>query len=155
MMMRAQTKVEKTEKPEKIIMTRPSNRKQVIELLRRGGSLEHMDVRGLDLSGISFDGANLRSTKLADANLARCTFRGADLTSASMWHANLKDAIFDEAVLDSADLDCANIDGCTFRNARIRKTIFPLNRSGMDQVMESVRSGSRVRMEAIDFEDEG
>ncbi|MCB9760070.1 MAG: pentapeptide repeat-containing protein [Alphaproteobacteria bacterium] len=133
---------------------RPLSRKQVLELLRRGKSLEQADIRGLDLSGLCFDGVNLRWTKLADANLARCSFRGADLTSASMWHANLKDAIFDEAVLDGADLDCANIDGCTFKDARIRKTIFPIPRDQMGQVMESIRLGTRIRVEREDFAEE-
>ena len=148
--MRASTRTQKT-----VPAQRPLTRKQVIDLLRRGRSLEQADIRGLDLSGINFDGVNLRWTKLADADLSQCSFRGADLTSASMWHANLKDCAFDDAVLDGADLDCANIDGACFKGARIRKTIFPIPRTEMHQVMESVRTGSPVRVDPSIFEDEG
>ena len=122
------------------------SRKQVQEALRRGSSLADADMRGLDLSDLSFDQADLRRAKLADANLSRCSFRGADLRSASLWHANLKDAVLDESVLEEADLDFANLDGVTLKAARVRKAIFPQERLSMDSVWSAVRTGHRLEM---------
>lgn len=147
--MRATTNPDQWNQP-----TRVLTRKQVVDLLRRGQSLEKVDVRGLDLSGLNFDGVNLRWTKLADANLQRCSFKGADLSNASMWHANLKDASFEQAVLDFADLDCANLDGATFLGARIKKTIFPFQLLPIEVVEQSVRTGVRVRMKDVDLGEE-
>ena len=113
-------------------------------MLRKNGNLEHLDLRGADLSGVSFDGANL----------ARCSFRGADLSGASMWNANLKDACFDDAILEDADLDCANIDGCSFKNARIRKTIFPTPRLSLHQVQDSLRTGAKIKLEKKSQDDD-
>jgi uncharacterized protein YjbI with pentapeptide repeats len=54
--------------------------------------------------------------------------------------------VFDGANLEEADLDFANLDGSTFRDAKVRKAIFPFNRISMDNVQQSVRSGRRIRM---------
>ena len=134
--------------------TRIPSRKQIVDMLRKNGNLEHLDLRGADLSGVSFDGAKLRWIKLAEANLARCSFRGADLSGASMWNANLKDACFDDAILEDADLDCANIDGCSFKNARIRKTIFPTPRLSLHQVQDSLRTGAKIKLEKKSQDDD-
>ncbi len=122
--------------------------------LARGDSLADNDLRGLDLTGVCFDGADLRRAKLAESNLARATFRGADLSGASLWHSDCKDAVFDEANLEEADLDFANIDGCTFKNAKVRKAIFPNPRQTLDEVTQSVRTGKKIRVDTRGFEDE-
>ena len=83
---------------------------------------------------------------MAEADLSRCTFKGANLTHASMWHANLKDASLDGATLEGTDLDFANLDGCTLKGARVKKAIFPLHRISMDEVLDSVKTGARLRM---------
>jgi uncharacterized protein YjbI with pentapeptide repeats len=116
--------------------------------------MTELDLRGTDLSGLSFEGIDLAYSKLADADLSRCSFKGANLTSVSLWHANLKDASFEGAVLDFADMDCANIDGCTFKGARLKKTILPNPRTSLTQVEDSVRTGRRVAFKAdeLDFE---
>ena len=64
------------------------SRKQILDAIRRGASLESVDLRGVDLSGISFDNLDMRDAKLAEANCTRCSFRNANLTGASLWHAN-------------------------------------------------------------------
>lgn len=125
---------------------RTLTKKQVIDMVSRGQSLAEMDMRGIDLSGVAFDGADLRFAKLAESNLARATFRGADLTGASLWHSDCKDAVFDGANLEEADLDLANVDGATFREANVRKAIFAFSRVSLEQILQSVRTGRRVRM---------
>ena len=121
-------------------------RKQVQDAIRRGTSLVGADLRGVDLNGISFDNVDLTRAKLADTNLSRCTFHGANLSHASFWHANLKDASLDQATLEGTDFDFANLDGCTVKGARVKKAIFPLNRITMDEILDAVRTGQRLRM---------
>lgn len=127
---------------------RPLNKKQITDILAKSKDLSDTDMRGIDLIGVVFDGANLQRAKLAECNLGRATFRGADLSSASLWHADCKDAVFDGAILEEADLDFAYLDGCTFKDARIRKAIFPFTRLPLEKVQESVRTGRKVRMDA-------
>ena len=133
---------------------RPVTKKQIIDALARGDSLADVDMRGLDLTGVSFDNADLRHSKLAECNLSRATFRRADLAGASLWHSDCKEAVFDEANLEEADFDFANIDGCTFRSAKIKKAIFPNPRQTLDEIMQSVRSGKRVKVEAKHLDEE-
>lgn len=128
-------------------------RKQVAEKLRRKESLADADLRGLDLSGTSFDDADLVRAKLGAADLSRCTFRRANLTGASLWNANLQDATFERANLEDADLDQANLDGVSLLGARVRRTIFPTDRLPMDRIRESVRVGRRLVMEKREPED--
>ena len=123
-------------------------RKQIIDALTRGDSLADCDMRGIDLTGVSFDRADLRRAKLAECNLSRATFRDADLSGASLWHSICREAVFDDANLEEADLDFADLDGCTFHNAKVRKAIFPNPRMSLDEIQDSVRSGRRVRIEA-------
>ncbi len=127
-------------------LDRTMTRKQVLEHLRRKQPLEQGDMRGLDLSGISFDGVNLRDAKMAGANLTSCSFRSADLSGASLWQSDLQGATLDGANLEGADLDMANLDGCSFLGARLRKTILPDDDPVPSQVLDSVRSGRRVSM---------
>ena len=112
-----------------------------------------IDFRGVDLTGVCFDGCDLRHAKLADCNLSRATFRGANLKAASLWNSDCKDACFDGAILEEADMDFSNLDGCTFKDAKIRKAIFPYNRLPLEELLHSVRTGRRVRMDARGFDD--
>jgi uncharacterized protein YjbI with pentapeptide repeats len=122
-------------------------KKQVLDRLRRGESFVEADLRGLDLSGTSFDGVDLSYAKLADCVLCRCSFRDADLRGASLWQADLRDANFTSANLDDADLDMANLDGVVLFKAKVRRTIFPLERLPMDRIQDSIRSGRRMMMD--------
>ncbi len=123
-------------------------RKQVLDRLRRGESLTHQDMRGLDLYGICFDDTDLSYAKMADANLAKATFRRANLTGASLWHADLRDTLFEEANLEDTDFDMALLDGARFKAARLRRTLFPFERLPLEDVKESVRTGRRVFMDS-------
>ncbi len=129
-------------------------RKQVVDMVRRGDSLEDADLRGLDLSAVCFDGAGLRQAKFGDSNLQRASFRGADLSGASFWNANLREAVLDGANLEEADFDYCNLDGASFRDAKIRKAIFPFKRLPLEMIQRSIRTGQRVRMEPLRHEDE-
>jgi uncharacterized protein YjbI with pentapeptide repeats len=122
-------------------------KKQVLDRLRRGESFVEADLRGLDLSGVCFDECDLSYAKMADCVLCRCSFRGADLRGSSMWQADLRDANFTSANLDDADLDMANLDGVILFKAKIRRTLFPLDRLPMDRIQDSIRSGRRVMMD--------
>jgi len=132
---------------------RTLSKKQILDAIVRRASLADCDMRGLDLSGTCFDGVDLRRSKLAECNLSRATFRGADLQAASLWHSECQDAVFDDANLEEADFDFSNLDGCTFHNAKIRKAIFPFTRLPLKAVIESVRTGKRVRMSRRSFDD--
>lgn len=126
--------------------TRIVTKKLIADRVAKGESLARADLRGLDLSGISFDRADLTAAKLGGCNLARSTFRGANLFMASLWQTDCKDAVFDGANLEEADLDLANLEGATFRDAVVRKTIFPQGRVEPEEIRRSVRSGTRVKM---------
>ncbi|MBM4364797.1 MAG: pentapeptide repeat-containing protein [Deltaproteobacteria bacterium] len=133
---------------------RTLTRKQVLDMLRRGETLEDADLRGLDLSGVTFDGANLTNAKLGESNLQRASFRGTTLVGASFWNANLREASLDGANLEEADFDYCNLDGVSFKDAKVKRAIFPVKRLPIEQVQRSVRTGERVRMEPIRHEDE-
>ncbi len=128
---------------------RPLNKKQVLDILQKSKDLSDADMRGIELVGVVFDGANLQRAKMADCSLGRASFRGADLSGASLWHADCKDAVFDEAILESTDFDFAFLDGCTFRDARVKKAIFPFTRLPLSAVQDSVRTGKKVRMDQM------
>ena len=49
--------------------------------------------------------------------------------------------------LDDADLDMANLDGAVLYKAKIRRTLFPLERLPMDRIQDSIRSGRRLVMD--------
>lgn len=134
-------------------VSRPLNKKQILEAIAKKEPLIDCDMRGLDLSGVCFDGMDLRRCKLGESNLSRATFRGADLYLASMWHSELQDAVFDEANLEEADLDFANLDGCTFKGAKVRKAIFPFSRLSLEKILDSVKTGKKVHMIAQAYED--
>lgn len=129
-------------------------RKQIQDMIRKKESFSEMDLRGCDLSGLAFDGLDCSYAKFGDANLQKSTFRESNLVGASFWNANLRDCSFDGANLEEADFDYANLDGVSFRDAKIRKAIFPFKRLALDAIKASVRTGERVRMEAQPHEDE-
>jgi uncharacterized protein YjbI with pentapeptide repeats len=133
---------------------RPLARKQVLEMIRKKESFLDADLRGCDLVGLVFDGVDLSRAKFAEANLSRCSFRGSNLTGASFFAATLKDATLEDANLEEADFDYANLDGVCFRNAKIRKAVFPLRKLPLEQIRESVRTGARVRMEALALDED-
>lgn len=133
---------------------RSLTRKQVLDLLRRGESFEECDLRGIDLSGVNFDGVNLTNAKFGEANCQKATFRNANLTGASFWNANLREATLDGANLEEADFDYCNLDAVSFRDAKIKKAIFPYKRLPVEVVQRSVRTGERVKMEPMRHEDE-
>ncbi len=122
-------------------------KKQVMDRLRRGESLADADLRGLDLSGTCFDSCDLSYAKMAECTLSRCTFRSANLSGASMWQADLRDTNFTSANLDDADLDMTNLDGAILYKAKIRRTLFPLDRLPMERIQDSIRSGRRLVMD--------
>lgn len=128
---------------------RPLSRKQIQDAIAREESLEGTDMRGLDLSEMSFDGAQLAWVKFADSNLNGSTFRRANLNHASLWHTECVGCVFDEANLDEADLDMANLEGATFRDARVRKTVFPFPRTSNPRFMECVASGAPINMDRL------
>lgn len=133
---------------------RSLTRKQVHDMLRRKEPLANADLRGLDLSGLSFEGVNLVNAKFGDAKLMKCSFRFADLRGASFWNADMREATLDNATLDEADFDYCNLDSVSFKDAKIRKTMFPLKRLPLEAIQRSIKTGQRVRMEPMRHDDE-
>ena len=83
---------------------------------------------------------------MAECELVGVDFTNANLRQASLWRAECKNAVFVGANLEEADLDYANLDGCTFKDALVRKAVFPFARLSREEVHQSVRTGARVRM---------
>ena len=108
-------------------------------------ALPGCDLRGMDLSEINFDGMNLPACKLAEANLSTSNFRGANLTDAPLWRANLNNVVLDETVLDGADLEWSNLEGCTMKDARISRTIFPLQLFSPLHFLDATRTGNPLQ----------
>ena len=44
-------------------------------------------------------------------------------------------------------MDFTYLEGATFHNARIRKAIFPFARISLDQILASVKTGKKLKME--------
>ena len=57
---------------------RTLSRKQVGDMIRRKESLVEADLRGCDLSGLSFDGVDLTAAKFGEANLSKCETMAAN-----------------------------------------------------------------------------
>ena len=80
---------------------------QLIDLIKRGDSLE---------------GANLVGANLAQRDLARASLQDANLSKASLSGANLEDANLAEADLFSADLSGTNLEGASLEDANLEDT---------------------------------
>ncbi len=63
--------------------------------------LRSIDLRGANLSGVSFCEADLSGANLAGALLAKADFRGADLRAVKLHHANLCNAVFGGTLISS------------------------------------------------------
>jgi uncharacterized protein YjbI with pentapeptide repeats len=79
-----------------------------------GCSFGGRDLRGADLSGVSYTGADFARTDLRDANL-----RGARLTGASFRDADLRGANFDGAELIGISLRGAKLAGARFGGSNL------------------------------------
>jgi len=101
---------------------------------RRYLDLEDTDLRGADLSRLSFpgvrftgawlDSASLRETNLERANFLHAKLKMADLTGANLHLAdfeatNAQDADFSEATSDGANLKDTQCQGADFHDASI------------------------------------
>ncbi len=92
-------------------------------------ALEHVDLRGARLEGVTFyrsalDGADFTGAMLMGANLSRTTLKGATflrarLQGADLSEAQLQDATLRLASLEGADLRLANLHGTDLRGAHL------------------------------------
>jgi uncharacterized protein YjbI with pentapeptide repeats len=71
------------------------------------------DLRGKDLSGVSFEGADLSRANLEGANLSEANLRNSHLVA-----ANLRGVKLDDADLSMSDLRAAKLDGTDLTKAR-------------------------------------
>lgn len=74
-------------------------------------------VEHLVLKGVNLTTANLRGANLADANLPRADLRGTDLAYANLWGANLAGANLTDANLAGAKLTATNLADTTLTDA--------------------------------------
>ncbi len=106
-------------------------RKEVIEKIKTGISLEGANLQGLDLWGANLEkadlwGANLRGTNLKGAylrgaNLAEADLKNADLEGADLWGANLGGAYLRKANLNKADLREADLSVANLSRAQLNQ----------------------------------
>ena len=136
---------------EKIIFAttkRKSVKEALLEAHRRGLSLQHVDLRGADLSGITLTNTNLKGAELSKANLSGANLSESNLNNANMSHADLSQAklikaqlamsIFNSAKLietdlsysfaakanfTKADLSRANLSNATVSGAILNDTV--------------------------------
>lgn len=109
-------------------MTRYST-EQVLEKIRRGESLERLDLRdltldqglfeGIDLRRADLEGASLEGTYLRHANLSCANLRDAYLVNANLEGANLQKSDLDGANLEGANLQFADLSYASFEGARL------------------------------------
>jgi uncharacterized protein YjbI with pentapeptide repeats len=110
-----------------------------LEILKRGvevwnqwrseNLLQEIDLREVDLNGISFRGANLRdadlqginlnNADLTDADLSKANLTGAELTNATINNADLRGALVANTKFTDADLTGANFYGTDLRTAEL------------------------------------
>ena len=49
--------------------------------------------------------------------------------------------------MEETDMDFCYLEGATFRGARVKKTIFPINRISLAQIYACVKSGRKLTMD--------
>jgi uncharacterized protein YjbI with pentapeptide repeats len=89
-------------------------REQVIEMVKRGESLE-----GADLSKINLSGANLFDANFIGVNLSEAKFGGGYLTNTFLNEANLSKAEFISIELDGTNFHKADLSEAYFINSNI------------------------------------
>jgi len=92
---------------------------------RKGHSLVHADLKGIDapgcsLPGVDFRGADLDEAELSLAELRSADFRGATMVRSTLIGSNLRRANFRRANLREADLRRADLRGAKFLGADLR-----------------------------------
>lgn len=97
--------------PEPNPQTSEKARRQILEIIGRGGSFMDQDLRGadlsgLDLTGIDFSGADLIGANFSGSNLTQASFAGA-------WaaHANFSGCRLDKTNFSGASLGCSDFSG--------------------------------------------
>lgn len=103
------------------------SRDDVVEHVRNKVSLEHADLRNLDLRGIDFRKINLASADLSgcrlsgspfvETNLVRAKLNDADLSGSNLAGADLSKASLQKAILSEANLANAKLAGAVLRQA--------------------------------------
>lgn len=76
--------------------------------------LSNADLRGLDLSDLTFVEANFENSDLSMANLSSADFSSTNLRRASLVQANLSGAVFQSCDFTRANLRGANLGNATF-----------------------------------------
>lgn len=80
-----------------------------------GMPLRGVDLRGRELSAVSFRGADLTGAKLAHARLAAADFTGANLSYAELSHADLRGGAMDSTTLLHTIVEGANFNDLDLR----------------------------------------
>lgn len=105
--------------------TSPLTRQHVVEHVataqveHMAPQLRHLDLHGLDLSGVNLNGADLRGVNLCSADLRGAHLAGADLAHAKLRKACLRFADLSDANLFAADLRGADLYGADLQGANL------------------------------------
>jgi uncharacterized protein YjbI with pentapeptide repeats len=111
------------------------SREEVLAKVKRGESLERVDLTDLaldqanfestnlrraDLAGVDLEGSNLKQANLSSSNLCEAYLVGANLEEANLQKADLEGANLQNANLQCADLSFANLEGASLEGANLK-----------------------------------
>ncbi len=91
------------------LMTLEGNRRPLVKV-----DLSNANLKGLDLSDLTFVEANFDGSDLSMANLSSTEFTSSSLQRASLVEANLSGAVFQACDFTHANLRGANLGNTTF-----------------------------------------
>ncbi|MHC4649090.1 MAG: pentapeptide repeat-containing protein [Planctomycetota bacterium] len=97
-----------------------TEKKQLEEIIRNGGSLCKANLERVDLAG-----ANLRGADLYEAQLKNAKLQEADLTGATLLGADLRGTCFYKANLEGAYLQETNLKNSLLAGANLKDTRLP------------------------------
>ena len=89
----------------------------------RGGQLSQAVLAHVDLSGADLVGADLSQADLSGAILVGADLTGADLSQADLSDADLREALLAGARLDGADVWRANFQGCSISPEALHRVL--------------------------------
>ncbi len=109
---------------------RPISREEVIELHKKGESLNFYDLSGLDLSGLDLSGADFTMAKCVNTNFSKSIlkntkfYKNTSLEGADFSNADLTKALFDFLILQKAKFNDALLTHCKFKQLMCQQCDF-------------------------------
>jgi hypothetical protein len=103
------------------------SRKDIEAIVKDGGSLSGMDLKGADLSEIHLVGADLSGANLARSNLSKAHLYGANLQGANLFKADLAGANLNSTNLQDCNLLGANLEETRMNDIILNRKFYVIN----------------------------